>query len=547
MVWLLIGCVTEQDVPPALPAEVELAPIRSCDSPVEGFARFELEPVVHTPEIDRDTGPCPFVRGGLVAQDLDADGDTDVLVHDVTGFPTLLENIDGALSERAVDLDARRDVYATSAVDLDGDGLGEVVVVGPDLVLISWNLGDLQFSDWDIVLDEDTFPCSCSVSMAWGDADGDGDLDLALPGADYAEAEDVPLGEEDSWVGTPDRLFLNEGGVFTLAGEFSPLEGDAISLVHAFTDRDLDGDLDWLAGTDRAQSGQLPPMAFHRNDGGGVFEDDAAEIGADTRVAAMGLAVSDLNADGLLDYCMSDAASALSCLMSDGTGGYYEGGPAIGLDLDLGAYPYTPDNWETRNDDQSRTWFSWALVLDDLDNDGFADMAATGGPPPEQGNPFYSNMDRFQPNAIWQGSAEGFVERSVETGVGDASGHFDYAMVSADLRGDGYRELLVSSQLEPLAVWDNPCGDEGWLEVEVVGVDDNVQAYGARVEVVSGGRSQLREVHNLALVSQATPSLHFGLGEHEVEALIVTFPDGSVVEAGAFEGSRSVRVRHPGL
>ena len=76
----------------------------------------------------------------------------------------------------------------------------------------------------------------------------------------------------------------------------------------------------------------------------------------------------------------------------------------------------------------------------DFDNDGNLDMAAAAGPPPDQGSVHYSNIHDWQPDWIWKGKDDGTFEDAIlETGFDSLQ--FNYGLVTADLRGDGYREL----------------------------------------------------------------------------------------------------------
>ena len=84
--------------------------------------------------------------------------------------------------------------------------------------------------------------------------------------------------------------------------------------------------------------------------------------GADLEMAAMGLDSADLNADGQLDYCITDVGRPL-CLVSQGDGLYAEGGASLGVYPDgvggAGAFLST---------------VGWSLDFADLDNDGWMDL-----------------------------------------------------------------------------------------------------------------------------------------------------------------------------
>ncbi len=525
---------------------VQEGPAVSCASPTSGFDRFEEEAAARglDPVLDYvdDLRPCFEILGSVVSSDLDGDGDLDLLFHDRRGFPQLYANDgSGHFDSVAVGHDVLqrfgRAVLSFSAVDLDGDGLPEVVAAGQDLVLSATNLGGLQFADWEVLWDDPVYPNSCINSMSWGDLDGDGDLDLLLtaidpvPDADwrvsFATEESVPI------VGTPERLlFRDEGGWSepTLLHQ-GPDGDDGLSILSFFSDRDDDGDLDLYISSDRAIPGN-PPSAFLRNDGGpdrpGLVNDSAA-IGADNRVSGMGLGSNDLNGDGWMDYCMTDVASHLQCMLSDGQGGYLQGGLALGLSIE---WAETPD---PNQGGFPPPWSGWGLEMLDLDNDGRLDAAAVAG-----GAPGIEMQD-----AIWQGQEGGtFSERSAQTGFNDPASHF--GLVADDFDGDGYRDLVTSGWIGEVRFWSNPCGAEAWVEIELIGPPGNPEGLGARVEVVAGDLRDVQEVHGLRSLSQSSSRVHVGLGGREaVDSLRVRWADGAVSEGADLGVRRQLTVTHP--
>lgn len=539
----------------ALPDEVTLGPEVVCEDPVSGFDRFTEEGLERGLDLVIDpydeVGGCNYVPSNVSAHDVDGDGDADLLFNRRDGFPHLyLNDGSGQFSEATVDLPVTpvygRAVMAFASVDLDGDSLPEMVVVGEDLVLISTNLGGAQWGPWQVVMDEPEYPRVCISSLTVGDVDGDGDLDMALPGLDEVLYEDHVVPGSGEWLPTPDRLYLNDNGTFVSFGEYSPEPGFSITV--AFTDRDDDGDLDLFAGTDRPFD-HYPPMAFLRNDGndadGPVLVDDAAELEADVRVSAMGLGVHDLNGDGLLDYCMTDLSFQLTCLLSVRDGAYYESAAALGLTVDLTEHPEVDDGYEDRlanHDFPNTIWVSWGLAMLDLDNDARLDVLATAGPPPDYGSPYTSDIHGFQPDWIWQGTDNGFETRINETGF--MSTVWSYGIATADFDGDGYRDFVLGPSEGNPAFWSNACGTDSWLEVELVGKGDNAEAYGARVEFTANGETQVQEMHNLQAVSQSVSRLHFGLGQATSGELTVRFVDGSTVTA-TVPANRLVTVAQP--
>ncbi len=339
-----------------LPAGADLGPEVTCADPVEGFARFVPEgPARGLPPRETDPGEyggaCFPSAVGMVASDLDQDGDPDLLFAARDAFPELWRNDGGVLTR--VDVSAaleplldRAEVGAVGAVDLNGDRLPDVVVASANLLAVSWNQGGLQFADFEPLWAPPEYPRTCFYTFAFGDVDGDGDLDVSLPGGDLladaeAEFQHAPT------IGSPDWLLFNDDGAFDRALELERVGGRSLSLLTVFTDRDNDGDPDIVVSTDRNDLG-LAPMAMHRHDGldeDGLprLTDDAPTVGFDLNTHGMGLGSADLNDDGVLDYLISDGVASLPTLLSDGQGGWLEAGLALGLIVERP--PGVGDDW----------------------------------------------------------------------------------------------------------------------------------------------------------------------------------------------------------
>jgi len=589
----LTGC-GERAPETASPDEaISLGDEKLCSEPVAGPDRFVDEAALRgldSPQVltEYPGGCLVVVPGGVVAQDLDLDGDVDLLLYRAEGFPRLFANDGtGHFNERGPDHDVLQrfgfQAAAHAAVDLDGDQLPEVVVVGGGFAVLSRNLGGLEFAPFEVIYEQPTSPHNCFNTLALGDQDGDGDLDLVLPGLDL-----LPEGGFDhesnfeftDFAGTFDLLFLNEGNAsFELAYELSPEGEPGLAFLGAFTDRDNDGDLDLLVTSDRPQ-GTLPPTAFYRNDGLGsdgipILVNDAPDIGADLPVSAMGLGSADLNGDGLLDYCMTD--DYVYCLMSDPSGIYVEAGLAMGLQPNLEAHPdYPGDQFSggggPDNDDDlpvcckdqscpdmsdcgpdggqvepvSCGWVGWSMELLDFDYDGLLDIAAVAGPtPPFDPTHPWQDSCTFQPDSYWQGNAEGtFSERTLDIGFGDTRPH--YGMSAADFDGDGSQDLVLVPYEGPPRLYMNRCGAGAWTLVELVGAGDNAEAFGARVTIHSGEQVRMGELYNLRSVGQGPSSLHFGLGEVDtIDELVVRWPDGAETIVTDLPVNRTITVTHP--
>jgi hypothetical protein len=467
----------------------------------------------------------------------------DLMFSRPEGFPHVYRNEGGtftALPGLGPDTTESlgRPTLAQAAADLDGDRLPELLLVGEGFAALVPNLGEFSFGDAQLLHFQWDYPHTCYQSGAFGDWDRDGDLDLVLPGLDPVPSAgflpDSLLPESGTW----GLLLRNDGeGAWVEAQQVGPAGQPWLSMLAAWTDRDADGDLDLLLAADRSRDGR-PGLAFYRNDGAGALVNDAPAIGAEIHSCTMGFASLDLDGDGRLDYCLSDILPELRCLLAGEGGIFYEGGAALGLVAHIDEHPDIEPA-------DAGAWSPWSLEAVDLDNDGWPEMAAAAGAPPGPGGVADSFVPALQPDALWQGGPDGFVDRSWELGFADDGAQ--YGMASLDLDQDGARELVLGAWGGPVRLWENPCRAGAWITVRLDGTPGNRDGFGARVTVSAGGRTQIQELHSLRTVGQSAPELHFGLGEVErVDELRVRWPDGAESVHTDLTVRAHVIVRHPG-
>jgi len=445
---------------------------------------------------------------GIAAVDLDGDGIDDIVaVGRLNGQVGVYRNLGtGHFQNRSATsgIAPLPHASAIAAADLDGDRLPDLVFTQVnEPTRIYRNLGGFVFEP--MPLEAFLGPPTTAKAVSLADIDGDGDLDLYI--AAYA-LSDAPAPELRS------RLLRNDGDGMTDLAPLFGIDRPARTFLGVFCDIDRDGDPDLYISNDR---GHLSPLfaanELWRNDGG-VFTDISAGSGADVACFSMGVACGDFDGNGFPDFLVTNIPTPSApvfgvnpLMLGQGDGGFVRAESLWGVeDLVTG----------------------WGALFVDIDNDGHLDL--------------YVNH-QFAPNKLWRNP--GFPPALLVTAAGGAAGasnHWSYSTVFADFDGDGDLDLLVSNLGSNLRLFMNNSGQSlASARFRLEGVGLNKSAIGARIDAWIGKRILTREIHagGVGYLGQNTKELHFGLGAAgALDEAVVVFPGGATrrllsVPAGA--------------
>jgi hypothetical protein len=432
--------------------------------------------------------------------------------------------------------------------DVNNDGWPDVLVTQYGGVKLFLNQGDGTFRD---ATKESGLSCpGWGTSACFFDFDRDGWLDLVIVCyVDYDRTHPCGLasGQRDYchpsvFPGTVARLFRNlgaaGGGVrfqdVTVASGLAKVPGPGLGVV--CFDADGDGWPDIFVANDSK------PNRLWINQRNGTFTEEAVPRGAAFNVmgqtqANMGIAVADVDGDGLLDLFVTHLTEETHALWKQGPRGLFRD-----VTADAGL---TKPRWRGTG---------FGTILGDFNHDGLLDLAVVNGR--------VSKALDQAPSAskdYW----ELYVERN-QLFAGDGAGKFrDISLANRDFcapprvaRGlaagvlrpdDGALSLLVTNVAGPARLYKNIVRDRGhWLLVRpLVPCPANSKvhrdAHGAMVTVRVGGRTQVRLASPAqSYLCSCDSRAHFGLGDAAtVDAIGVQWPDGS---AEVFPGGASDRL-----
>jgi hypothetical protein len=531
MVW---GCHSSGS---ATPATDPPAPPWFADVTEESGLRFR-----------HDAGPIgdhfmPQIMGsGAALFDFDNDGRLDIYLLQNGGPKGATNRLfrqrpDGTFQDvtEGSGLDIAGYNMGVAIGDVNNDGWPDVLVTGYKGIRLFLNNGNGTFTD--VTRDSGLEDPLWAMSASFFDYDRDGWLDLVVVNyVDYDPARpcDGPGGQRDYcgpnvFKGTVTKLFRNRGpgqtGAravqfedVTVSSGLARKPGPGLGVVCA--DFDGDGWPDIFVAND----GQPNHLWINRHDG--TFREEAAARnlavnGLGMAQGNMGIAVGDVDGDGLFDIFVTHLTDETHTLWQQGPRGLFQDRT---VPMGLAASRWRGTGFGT--------------VLADFNHDGALDLAVVNGRvlrgPGDAGSslgPFWGPY--AERNQVLANDGRGrFRDLSATDPFGQLPG-ISRGLACGDIDGDGAIDLLVTTVGAPARLYRNVAPKEGhWLLVRAIDPAHQRDAYGAVVTVEAGGRRWVGAINpGQSYLCSNDPRAHFGLGAAErVDSVRVRWPDGDGAE-----------------
>jgi enediyne biosynthesis protein E4 len=436
--------------------------------------------------------------------------------------------------------------------DVNNDGLPDVLLTQYGAIKLFLNLGGGRFED--VTAEAGLNNPLWGMSAAFLDYDRDGWLDLVVVNyLDYDPKVECFSARGERSFCTPTRfpgvcskLFHNRGSVpatddkpaarvrfedVSFPSGLGRLPGYGLGVLCA--DFDGDGWPDIFVAND----GEPNRLWINRHDG--TFADEAASRGVAYTLmgkafAGMGIALGDVDNNGLLDLYVTHLTSETNTLWKQESRGQFRD-----RTLEAGLMG---TRWRGTG---------FGTLMADFNLDGALDIAVVNGRVLHGGSAKDTDL------GFW----ETYAERN-QLLANDGTGKFHdlspanipfcgrwnvaRGLACADFDNDGAPDLLVTTVGNRARLFRNVAPERGhWLKVRAFDPQLKRDAYGAEVRVRGGPREWLRLINPAeSYLCSSSPLALFGLGTTaQVEAILVQWPDGTQEVFSGGAADRSVVVR----
>ncbi len=446
--------------------------------------------------------------------------------------------------------------------DYDGDGSVDLYVTNYGANVLYRNNGDGTFRD---VTKTAGVGCEWwSTGAAFADVDGDSDLDLYVCNYVTYDLEKLEQMQEESLQsGKPvpsalnphvfepqDNVFYrnNGDGTFTdVTAELGVAAPGGRSMQCLFSDFDNDNDLDLYVANDTSVN------YVYRNAGDGTFTDVSDESWAADFRGSMGLSAGDYDGDGDVDLFMShwvDEENALyrNLLAESGL----QNPPTRNLSEESGLQNppasahirFVDESYSAMLAEVSLKQIGWGTALFDYDNDGNLDIFVTNGSTFQELR--QPEILIPQTDALFRNNGDGtFSDVSEITGITALPTRVGRGATFADYDNDGDVDIfIVNNHAAPILLRNEGGNRNNYLHVELIGTDQNRNAIGAKIQLKTADRIQIREVYaGESYMSSNSFIVEFGVGNAtQVETLQVIWLNGDTQARHNIPTNQRIRV-----
>ncbi len=466
---------------------------------------------------------------GVAVNDLDGDGDLDLVFASVDRESTILWN-QGSLTftpEALADLYTR----AVNIVDIDGDGALDIAFTHRARESVSyWHNQGAATQGPRFVRQPLPGVTAYAYAMAWADLNQDGALDL-VTGSYNTELKQhgVEAPETDEQAGI---IYYEQRADDFLAYR---LDARAEALAIGLLDLNGDQELDlWVANDfnlqDRIwyydQQNALPwqPAQPFAQTSHSTMSIEWGDIGNDGSLA---LYTTDMNPYDIAPATLAAWLPMMTVMEKLNT--HEAGDPQLIANV----LQVRTANGEWRNQAARRsveaTGWSWASKFGDLDQDGFLDLYVVNGMIALNMFGHLPNGELAEENQAFHNQGDGTFAAAPTWNLGSlASGR---GMMMADLDNDGDLDIVVNNMRVQAQLFENRlCGGSS-LQVELQWAGaPNSHAIGSQLLLHTSQGSYRRDVRAASGYLSGDPArVHFGFpNDANLLDLEIVWPDGTV-------------------
>ena len=501
------------------------------------FTDITAELGVEFRHVNGESGQKYFIEpigSGVVLFDFDNDADLDLYLINGSDLSERISPVAPINRLYRNDGDTFTDVTIQAAVgdtgyglggcvgDYNNDGFTDLYVTNYGPNVLYRNNGDGTFTDAteSTGIAGNQFSSGC----AFVDVDADGYLDLYVVNYVQFDPETNPectrqgvrtYCTPEALQGATDILYRNNGdGTFTditAAAGISGADGKGLGVVCG--DIDNDGDIDIFVANDTT------PNFLYRNDSDAAIKmtEDALFAGValseeGRAYSGMGANLGDFDNDGYPDIVITNFQDQTNSLYHNTQSGFFN---EVSFAKGIG--------------EKSLRYLAWGVDFVDVNNDGWLDLFVANGH-------LDDNIAEIDPIGTYAQLNQLFLNNrgvnfKVSVDAAIAIPKVSRGAAFGDIDNDGDVDIVVSNLKDSPTVLRNDSDNASqWLSIKLVGTHCNRDAIGARVTLISGGLTQIREVKSgSGYISQNDLRLHFGLNDAtRVDTLTVRWLCGKV-------------------